>query len=496
VALPEAMKRSMSRQAEAERERRARSSPRTGSCRRRRSCPRRRDHARHPRRCSCGCWRPSSRWRRRRTPPCPAVPGRAAAHPRTLHPRRLGRRTAARRTAARGTAARGTAARPNCRPPSCLPTTRRPRSRPVRGPALVLTVRARQGRRLARWRGDWAHGRGGRSASGEDGDVTAEEVRAAERAVRLARHPLDRRRDGAALLVAAVCMRRRSPRSARCSTSSAPTPACRTRCSACCLRCRCSPSPRSPDRARPGTPHRHRADRRLGAGRPRRRQRVPGGARAAAALDRHRGRRRRHRVLQRAHPGGHPPRPPAPGAADDRGLLRDDGHRRRAGVRRVPAAVPPARRLAAVARDPGPSRRRAAAVVWMLRRSRVTARAGARLEDRAPVWRSVGAWRLTAVMGLQSTTFYIMVAWLPSIADQPRRLGTLGGWYLFAYRRSASWPARAADVLRTGRHAAGRHPASACAGGRLSRHHHAPRGRCRPGCCWPGSAPAPRWSTR
>jgi CP family cyanate transporter-like MFS transporter len=75
-----------------------------------------------------------------------------------------------------------------------------------------------------------------------------------------------------------------------------------------------------------------------------------------------------------------------------------------------------------------------AAVVWMLRRSRATAEPEPDLEDPRPVWRSVGAWRLTAVMGLQSTTFYIMVAWLPSIATSHGASDALGGWYLFAYQ--------------------------------------------------------------
>jgi CP family cyanate transporter-like MFS transporter len=37
-------------------------------------------------------------------------------------------------------------------------------------------------------------------------------------------------------------------------------------------------------------------------------------------------------------------------------------------------------------------------------------------------------------MGLQSTTFYIMVAWLPSIATSHGASDALGGWYLFAYQ--------------------------------------------------------------
>jgi CP family cyanate transporter-like MFS transporter len=77
-----------------------------------------------------------------------------------------------------------------------------------------------------------------------------------------------------------------------------------------------------------------------------------------------------------------------------------------------------------------------AAVVWMLRRSQATPEPEPEpdRDDPDPVWRSVGAWRLTAVMGLQSTTFYIMVAWLPSIATSHGASDALGGWYLFAYQ--------------------------------------------------------------
>ncbi len=75
-----------------------------------------------------------------------------------------------------------------------------------------------------------------------------------------------------------------------------------------------------------------------------------------------------------------------------------------------------------------------AAVVWLPRRSRAAPEPEPDLEDPTPVWRSAAAWRLTAVMGLQSTTFYIMVAWLPSIAASHGASGAVGGWYLFGYQ--------------------------------------------------------------
>lgn len=54
--------------------------------------------------------------------------------------------------------------------------------------------------------------------------------------------------------------------------------------------------------------------------------------------------------------------------------------------------------------------------------------------DAGPVWRSAAAWRLTAIMGLQSTIFYVMAAWLPTIATSHGASPTLGGWYLFTYQ--------------------------------------------------------------
>ena len=193
----------------------------------------------------------------------------------------------------------------------------------------------------------------------------------------------------------------------------------------------------------------------------------------------------------------HPARLPAPGAADDRGLLRHHGHRRRAGLRRVPAAVPPVRELAPVARRSGPSRPR----------SRARGLAAAPVpghpepepdrEDPTPVWRSVA--RLAADRGhgpaVDDLLHHGRLAALDR--DQPWRLGRARR--LVPVRvpgdRHPRRP-RAAGRPAPGRYAAGRHPGlpprwwSPAWGSSRS------RPRCRPGCCWPGSAPAPRWCTR
>ena len=83
-----------------------------------------------------------------------------------------------------------------------------------------------------------------------------------------------------------------------------------------------------------------------------------------------------------------------------------------------------------------------AALVWSRRprtpeptpTAAVPAATAATVTDAGPVWRSAAAWRLTAIMGLQSTTFYVMAAWLPTIATSHGASPALGGWYLFAYQ--------------------------------------------------------------
>jgi CP family cyanate transporter-like MFS transporter len=48
------------------------------------------------------------------------------------------------------------------------------------------------------------------------------------------------------------------------------------------------------------------------------------------------------------------------------------------------------------------------------------------------VWRTGSAWRITAFMGLQSTSFYVFVSWFPAIAVDRDVSASLAGWYLFA----------------------------------------------------------------
>ncbi|MFB9377119.1 MFS transporter [Kineococcus gynurae] len=62
------------------------------------------------------------------------------------------------------------------------------------------------------------------------------------------------------------------------------------------------------------------------------------------------------------------------------------------------------------------------------RRDRPTVRVGPR---RAAPWGSVQAWWVTAFMGLQSATFYVLLAWLPSIVTDRAGVGEVAaGWQL------------------------------------------------------------------
>ncbi len=75
-----------------------------------------------------------------------------------------------------------------------------------------------------------------------------------------------------------------------------------------------------------------------------------------------------------------------------------------------------------------------AAPVWLLRRPAPPPPPAADAVPRPPVWRSATAWRLTLFMGLQSTSFYVLVSWLPSILAAQGVSHAAAGWYLFGYQ--------------------------------------------------------------
>ena len=72
-----------------------------------------------------------------------------------------------------------------------------------------------------------------------------------------------------------------------------------------------------------------------------------------------------------------------------------------------------------------------AAILWARRKSLPADPSAA---GGGSVLRNRTAWRLTAIMGLQSFHFYVLVAWLPSIATAAGASPAAGGWYLFAYQ--------------------------------------------------------------
>ncbi|WP_084464794.1 CynX/NimT family MFS transporter [Microtetraspora fusca] len=83
-----------------------------------------------------------------------------------------------------------------------------------------------------------------------------------------------------------------------------------------------------------------------------------------------------------------------------------------------------------------------AAGVWALRmrgtRSRAAAAGTAAPTVSAvrekPVWRSAVAWQVTFFMGLQSTTFYLLVNWLPTMETARGVPASTAGWYLFLFQ--------------------------------------------------------------
>ncbi len=78
-----------------------------------------------------------------------------------------------------------------------------------------------------------------------------------------------------------------------------------------------------------------------------------------------------------------------------------------------------------------------AGLLWLPRTRSVDAGHGPRATAAAPagtVWRQPTAWFVTAYMGLQSTTFYIMVTWLPTIETSSGNSAQQAGLHLFMYQ--------------------------------------------------------------
>ena len=77
------------------------------------------------------------------------------------------------------------------------------------------------------------------------------------------------------------------------------------------------------------------------------------------------------------------------------------------------------------------------AVIWLPRARAASPDSDSVLATAVPVgtvWRQSTAWFVTAFMGLQSTTFYIMVTWLPTIETANGNSAQQAGLHLFMYQ--------------------------------------------------------------
>lgn len=105
-------------------------------------------------------------------------------------------------------------------------------------------------------------------------------------------------------------------------------------------------------------------------------------------------------------------------------------------------------------------------VVWSARRRRGSAASPTReaAAGGARVWRSATAWQVALFMGAQSTVFYLLIAWLPTLE---RRIGVApvtAGWHLFGFQAAGIV---AGLAITAGMHGRGdlRVPALAVSGG-------------------------------
>ncbi|WP_448071190.1 MFS transporter [Georgenia yuyongxinii] len=91
-----------------------------------------------------------------------------------------------------------------------------------------------------------------------------------------------------------------------------------------------------------------------------------------------------------------------------------------------------------------------ALAVWLprLRGGRgVTTAAGRARTGGAPVWRAGLAWEVAVYMGLQSTVFYVLVNWLPTLEQDLGVSAAAAGWHLFLYQVAAIFSNLATPAL-------------------------------------------------
>lgn len=92
-------------------------------------------------------------------------------------------------------------------------------------------------------------------------------------------------------------------------------------------------------------------------------------------------------------------------------------------------------------------------VVWAVRMHRVPApdpvgRASqGSNESESSVWGSAKAWQVTLFMGLQSTTFFTLINWLPTVETSRGVSPTTAGWHLFAFQVAGIFAGLAVTAL-------------------------------------------------
>lgn len=76
----------------------------------------------------------------------------------------------------------------------------------------------------------------------------------------------------------------------------------------------------------------------------------------------------------------------------------------------------------------------AARTRWIPSPAPVAPATGAPAEPTGSVWRSATAWQVTAFMGLQSTAYFTLINWLPSVEAARGVSPQTAGWHLFAFQ--------------------------------------------------------------
>lgn len=89
----------------------------------------------------------------------------------------------------------------------------------------------------------------------------------------------------------------------------------------------------------------------------------------------------------------------------------------------------------------------AARTRWVPAPAPVTSAADAPAEPTGSVWRSATAWQVTAFMGLQSTAYFTLINWLPSVEASRGVNPETAGWHLFVFQIAGVFAGLAVTAL-------------------------------------------------